>query len=127
MRNGYWVIRTYKAGRVVEKTKYWVAGEKPTRSKRKMKSDIKKQQHNGICAVRELARLLNANFKKGDILSVLIIQTRGMKKSQKQRGALMTSASFYFTERRSVSLNCLYAGFPACAVKEELCSSTAAQ
>lgn len=80
MRNGYWVIRTYKAGRVVEKTKYWVAGEKPTRSKRKMKSDIKKQQHNGICAVRELARLLNANFKKGDILLGLDYSDAGYEK-----------------------------------------------
>ncbi len=80
MRNGYWVIRTYKAGRVVEKTKYWVAGEKPTRSKRKMKSDIRKQQHNGICCVRELARLLNANFEKRDILLGLDYSDKGIEK-----------------------------------------------
>lgn len=78
MKDGYWVIRTYKAGRVVEKTKYWVAGEKPTRSKRKMESDIRKQQQNGICSVRELARLLNANFKRGDVLLGLDYSDKGI-------------------------------------------------
>jgi hypothetical protein len=34
MTEGYWVIRTYTAGAVGEKIKYWVPGEKPTRSQR---------------------------------------------------------------------------------------------
>lgn len=80
MKKGYWVIRTYTAGRVIEKTKYWVPGEKPTRSKRKMKSDIKKQQHNGTCAVREVARLLNANFTRGDIFLGLDYSETGEEK-----------------------------------------------
>ena len=46
MANGYWVIRTYTAGAVGEKIKYWVPGEKPTKSERKIKSDIKQVQRN---------------------------------------------------------------------------------
>ena len=62
---GYWVVRTYSAGRIGEKIKYWVPGEKPTRSKRKMKSDINKQRQNEFSAVKRVARLLNANFTAG--------------------------------------------------------------
>lgn len=68
MRNGYWVIRTYEAGCVGEKIKYFVPGEKPTKSIRKLRSDIKKQEQNEASAVKRLARILNANFSHGDYL-----------------------------------------------------------
>lgn len=61
MANGYWVIRTYTAGAVGEKIKYWVAGEKPTRSERKLRRDIKQAQRNEANAEKHLARTLNAN------------------------------------------------------------------
>ncbi len=64
---GYWVTRTYTSGRVGEKTKYYVSGDK-TRSKRKIKSAVKKQEQNDASAEKQLARLLNINFHKGDLL-----------------------------------------------------------
>lgn len=63
---GYWAIRTYTAGAVGEKIKYWVPGEKPTRSQRKLKSDIKQAQRNEANAVRGVARLIHANFTQED-------------------------------------------------------------
>lgn len=59
---GYWVVRTYEAGKIGEKIKYFMPGEKPTRSQRKVKSDINKQKQNEYSAVKRVARLLNANF-----------------------------------------------------------------
>ena len=63
---GYWVIRTYKAGRVGEKIKYWVPGKKPSRSQRRIKSDIRKQQQNENDATKRVARIINENFRGGD-------------------------------------------------------------
>ena len=68
MANGYWVIRTYTAGAVGEKIKYWVPGEKPTKSERKIKSDIKQVQRNEANAEKALARLIHANFTPRDYL-----------------------------------------------------------
>lgn len=68
MKEGYWVIRTYEAGNVGEKTKFWVPGERGVRSSRREKSEIKKQEQNEYSAVKQLARLLNANFTEGDLL-----------------------------------------------------------
>lgn len=65
---GYFVIRTWQAGKVTEKIKYWVPGQKPTKSERKMKQDIQKQADNDRSAVRTVARLLNENFGPGDFL-----------------------------------------------------------
>lgn len=59
---GYWVIRTYKAGTVGEKIKYWVPGRKPSKSERRIKSDIKQQERNEASAEKRAARSLNANF-----------------------------------------------------------------
>ena len=68
MANGYWVIRTYTAGAGGEKIKYWVPGEKPTKSERKIKSDIKQVQRNEANAEKALARLIHANFTPRDYL-----------------------------------------------------------
>ncbi len=64
-KEGYWVVRTYEAGKIGEKMKYFMLGEKPTRSQRKMKSDINKQRQNEYSALKRVARLLNANFVSG--------------------------------------------------------------
>lgn len=70
-KKGYWVIRTYESGRIGEKIKYWVPGEKPTKSARKMKSDIRKLTQNESETVRRLARLINENFTGGDVFDAL--------------------------------------------------------
>lgn len=78
MKKGYWMIRTYEAGNVGEKTKYWIPGEKPSRSSRRAKSEIKKQEQNEHSAVKRVARLLNANFRPGDQLLGLDYSAEGM-------------------------------------------------
>lgn len=65
---GYWVIRTYISGNVGEKIKYWIPGEKPTKSKRKIAADIRKREQNKKACERTLARILNTNFTAGDVL-----------------------------------------------------------
>lgn len=60
--DGYWTIVTWEAGNVGEKIKYWIPGQRPTRSERKMKQDIRKQKQNDGNAIRHLNRLLNVNF-----------------------------------------------------------------
>lgn len=62
---GYWVIRTYLAGMIGEKIKYWVPGEKPSRSERRLKADIRQQQRNEASAEKRMARLVHANFTAG--------------------------------------------------------------
>lgn len=68
MANGYWVIRTWESGPVGEKVKYWVPGQKPTKSERKIKQDLRKARQNKEASERGMARLINANFTFGDIL-----------------------------------------------------------
>ena len=80
MAQGYWVVRTYEAGNVGEKTKFWIPGDRPSRSHKKEKSGIKKQEQNEASAVKNLARLLNANFKQGDLLLGLDYSEEGMKR-----------------------------------------------
>ena len=71
MKEGYWVIRTYKAGRIGEKIKYWVPGQKPTRSQRRIKADIRKQQQNENDATKRVARIINENYQSGDAFDAL--------------------------------------------------------
>lgn len=78
MKNGYWVIRTYESGAVGEKIKYFIPGERPSRSRRKINSEINRQEKNETQVIRSLARLLNANFKKGDILLTLDYSDEGL-------------------------------------------------
>lgn len=69
MKDGYWVIRTYVAGQVGEKIKFWVPGTKPKgRMTRRNRSDIRKATQNEESSERQLARLINANFGPGDLL-----------------------------------------------------------
>lgn len=65
MAEGYWVIRSYTAGVIGEKIKYWVPGKKPSKSERRVKSDIKQQQRNEANAVKRAARIFNENFVSG--------------------------------------------------------------
>ncbi len=79
MKEGYWVIRTYEAGAVGEKTKFWIQGARPSsRNRRKEQSAIKKQEQNEYSAQKRLARLINANFRQGDLLLGLDYSPAGM-------------------------------------------------
>lgn len=82
MKNGYWVTRTYISGRVGEKTKYWVSGERDVtvRGRRREKAEIRKQEQNEYSAVKGLARILNANLTGGDILLGLDYSDAGIEK-----------------------------------------------
>lgn len=80
MKTGYWVIRTYKAGGIGEKIKYWVPEEKPTRSERRMKAAIKKQEWNESNLQRKLARKIRANFSSRDHFVTLTYSDKGKDK-----------------------------------------------
>ena len=80
MAEGYWVIRTYEAGPIGEKIKYWVPGSKPTTSERKIKTDIRQQERNEANAIKRLARDLNKNFWEKDVWLTLKYSDEGMKK-----------------------------------------------
>ena len=84
---GYWMIRTYEAGTVGEKTKFWIPGKRPNGAlRRKDKEAIRKQAQNEYSSVKQLARLMNANFGKlsseGLVLGLDYSDT-GMKKLHK--------------------------------------------
>ena len=79
MKTGYWVIRTYKAGAIGEKIKYYVPGQKPTRSERRMKTEVKKQEQNEGNLRRRVARVLRANFSERDSLVTLSYEESAVK------------------------------------------------
>lgn len=62
---GYYIIRTYEAGKIGEKTKFFVPGTRSAtvRGKRREIAAIKKQEQNEYSSLKALARLLNANSK----------------------------------------------------------------
>lgn len=81
MQEGYWVVRTYEAGAVGEKTKFFVHGSRPTgKIRRKDRDAARKQEQNEYSAQKALARLINANFVAGDLLMGLDYSEEGMKK-----------------------------------------------
>ncbi|MBD5151272.1 MAG: hypothetical protein HDT16_01975 [Oscillibacter sp.] len=77
-KKGYWVIRKYEAGAVGESIKYWVPGDKPTKSERRLKSEIRKQQQNEASAEKRMARQIHANFTSGDYLIGLDYSAEGL-------------------------------------------------
>ena len=83
MKDGYWVVRTYEAGQVGEKTKYFVLGDRTRRNRRKEESSIKKQEQNEYSTKKRLARLINANFTHGDILLGLGYSSASYKKLER--------------------------------------------
>lgn len=81
MQEGYWVVRTYEAGAVGEKTKFFVQGSRPTgKIRRKDRDAARKQEQNEYSAQKALARLINANFTAGDLLVGLDYSGEGMQK-----------------------------------------------
>lgn len=83
-REGYWVIRTWEAGSVGEKTKFWVPGKRPDKKlTRKQRDMIKKQAQNEYSSVKRLARILNKYFSEGDYVFGLDYSSLGIGKLEK--------------------------------------------
>ena len=83
-KDGYWVVRTYKAGSVGEKTKFWVPGKRPDKKlTRKQRALVKKQAQNEYSAVKRLARDLHENYTSADIFLGLDYSEVGIKKLEK--------------------------------------------
>ena len=81
MKEGYWVIRSYEAGPIGEKTKFFVPGDRPTgKLRRKDRDAVRKQEQNAHNAAKTLARLLNENFIAGDLLMGLDYSEEGLEK-----------------------------------------------
>lgn len=81
MQEGYWMVRTYEAGAVGEKTKFFVPGTRPTGKLRRRDRDAaRKQEQNEYATQKGLARLINANFTAGDLLMGLDYSGEGMEK-----------------------------------------------
>ena len=67
MRERY-MIRTITSGAVVEKSKFAVAANvRPRQSRKKGATPIRKQDQNDRDAVKRLARVMNCNFRHGDL------------------------------------------------------------
>lgn len=79
MKEGYFVTRTYRAGNVWEKIKYWVPGKRPAKVGRVTNSEIKKQEQNETQTIRAAARVLNENFIAGDIILGLDYSDSGLE------------------------------------------------
>lgn len=79
MKEGYFVIRTYTAGAVGEKTKFFVPGKRPDGAlSRRQKDAIRKQAQNAYSAQKELARIINENFSAGDLFMGLDYTDEGI-------------------------------------------------
>lgn len=66
MKEGYWVIRKYKAGPVGEAIKFWMPGKRPARMTRQIRRDAQRAAKNASSAIRTAARLVNENFGEAD-------------------------------------------------------------
>lgn len=68
---GYWMIRTVRSGKVIEKSQYYVGQRRPRASRKKGASSAAKMDANMNQAVRQLARTMNCNWGHGDLLLTL--------------------------------------------------------
>lgn len=110
MNEGYWVIRTYEAGAVGEKTKFWVPGRRPEKAGRKERSELKKQEQNEYSCLKQAARVLNANFQEGDWLIGLDYSDEGLKRVEARAGQQEDEAAQLEAVRRAADRemrNCL--------------------
>lgn len=83
---GYYVIRTYEAGRVGEKTKFFVPGSRSdtVRGRRREASAIKKAEQNEYSSVKALARLINANTSRLSVFVGLDYSDEGLARVKKR-------------------------------------------
>lgn len=82
MKDGYFCIRTYEAGAIGEKTKFFVPGKRAENGKlsRRQRNAIRKQEQNEYSSQKALARILNANFGAGDLFLGLDYSDDGLKR-----------------------------------------------
>lgn len=93
--DGYWITRTFKAGKVGEKVKFFVSGNCRQRNKRKEKQAAKKVMQNEASAIKRMARLLNANFSAGDCLLTLSYSEQGMERVIRRAACQSTDPEEY--------------------------------
>lgn len=79
-RGGKWMIRTYKSGQVVEKSKFWVPEQTRPRGKRTAVSSPRKRDENDRAAVKQCARLINCNMRPGDLWLTLSYSDAGLER-----------------------------------------------
>lgn len=82
MKKGYFCIRTYEAGMIGEKTKFFVPGKRAENGKlsRRQRNAIRKQEQNEYSSQKALARIINANFVAGDLFLGLDYSDAGLEK-----------------------------------------------
>jgi hypothetical protein len=81
MKEGYYVIRTYEAGAIGEKTKFFVPGKRTdSKISRRQKNAIRKAEQNEYSSQKALARLINANFLAGDLFLGLDYNDDGLER-----------------------------------------------
>ncbi len=100
MREGYFVTRTYKSGNVWEKIKYWVPGKRPSKVGRVVRSEINKQEQNETQTIRAAARVLNENFKPGDIILGLDYSDKGLQRVMQN----IANAEFMDDEEKALNI-----------------------
>ena len=81
---GYWMVRTVKSGKVVEKSQFFVGDRKPRAPRKKGCSTLAKKDSNMNQAVRRLARVLNCNFGKGDLFFTLTYDAQHLDQIENQ-------------------------------------------
>lgn len=66
---GYWVVRKYISGNVIERSKVYIASSRKPRTGRvKGHTSAEKADSNAKAAIRQLARTLNCNYSKADFI-----------------------------------------------------------
>lgn len=65
------MIRTVRSGKVIEKSQFYVGERKPRAPRRKGSSTAARKDKNMNMAARQLARTINCNWGKGDLLLTL--------------------------------------------------------
>lgn len=84
MKGGFWMIRTVKSGNVIEKSQFFYGGRRPRRDRRKGSSTVAKMDQNMNQAVRRLARTINCNFSRTDLLLTLTYDADHLPQDYKQ-------------------------------------------
>lgn len=79
MKGGFWMIRTIKSGKVIEKSQFYVGEKKPRARRRKGSSTLAKKDSNLRLAERRLAQTINCNFAAGDLFITLTYDEEHMQ------------------------------------------------
>ena len=101
---GYYVIRTYEAGKIGEKTKFFVPGSRSdtVRGRRREASAIKKAEQNEYSSTKALARLINANTSRLSVFVGLDYSDEGLARV-KRRASEMAKADGKVYRRMKVA------------------------